>query len=94
MTIHPVRVNGLVIGVQQTYNYFKEMQNRIVKFIVSHSNIEEAKITELMTRPDEMANDIGSIVDGNEAVRLGLIDEVGGLSDALDALRGMIRNQD
>lgn len=94
MTIHPVRVNGLVIGVQQTYNYFKEMQNRIVKFIVSHSNIEEAKITELMTRPDEMANDIGSIVDGNEAVRLGLIDEVGGLSDALDALRGMIKKQD
>ena len=94
MTIHPVRVNGLVIGVQQTYNYFNEMQNRIVKFIVSHSNIEEAKITELMTRPDEMANDIGSIVDGNEAVRLGLIDEVGGLSDALDALRGMIKKQD
>lgn len=91
MTIHPVRVNGLVIGVQQTYNYFREMQNRIVKFIVSHSNISEDKVNELMTRPDEMANDIGTIVEGNEAVKLGLIDEVGGLSDALEALRKMRR---
>lgn len=91
MTIHPVRVNGLVIGVQQTYNYFREMQNRIVKFIVSHSNISEEKVNELMTRPDEMANDIGTIVEGNEAVKLGLIDEVGGLSDALEALRKMRR---
>ena len=89
MTIHPVRVNGLVIGVQQTYNYFREMQNRIVKFIVSHSNINEAELNELMTRPDEMATDIGTIVEGDEAVRLGLIDEVGGLSDALEALRRM-----
>ena len=91
MTIHPVRVNGLVIGVQQTYNYFREMQNRIVKFIVSHSNISEDKVNELMTRPDEMANDIGTIVEGSEAVKLGLIDEVGGLSDALEALRKMRR---
>ena len=91
MTIHPVRVNGLVIGVQQTYNYFREMQNRIVKFIVSHSNINETELNELMTRPDEMATDIGTIVEGYEAVRLGLIDEVGGLSDALEALRKMRR---
>ena len=90
MTIHPVRVNGLVIGVQQTYDYFREMQNRIVQFIVSHSSISEAKINELMTRPDEMATDIGTIVEGNEAVRLGLIDRVGGLSDALCELREMI----
>ena len=89
MTIHPVRVNGLVIGVQQTFDYFREMQNRIVRFIVSHSGISEAKVNELMTRPDEMANDIGTIVEGDEAVRLGLIDEVGGLSDALEALRNM-----
>ena len=91
MTIHPVRVNGLVIGVQQTYNYFREMQNRIVKFIVSHSNISEEKVNELMTRPDEMANDIGTIVEGKEAVSLGLIDKVGGLSDALEELRKMRR---
>ena len=57
MTVHPVRINGLVIGVQQTYNYFREMQNRIVRFIVSHSNISEEKLNELMTRPDEMATD-------------------------------------
>ena len=90
MTIHPVRVNGLVIGVEQTYNYFKEMQARIVRFIVSHSGIDEKKLNELMTRPDEMATDIGTIVEGCEAVRLGLIDKVGGLSDALDELRKMI----
>ena len=90
MTIHPVRVNGLVIGVQQTYDYFREMQNRIVRFIVSHSSISESKVNELMTRPDEMANDIGTIVEGDEAVRLGIIDKVGGLSDALEALREMI----
>ena len=94
MTIHPVRVNGLVIGVQQTYDYFREMQNRIVKFIVSHSNISEEKINELMTRPDEMANDIGTIVEGKEAVSLGLIDKVGGLSDALEALRKMKKEKD
>ena len=93
MTIHPVRVNGLVIGVQQTYDYFKEMQNRIVRFIVSHSSISEAKVNELMTRPDEMANDIGTIVEGDEAVRLGLIDKVGGLSEALEALREMIEKR-
>ena len=94
MTIHPVRINGVVIGVQQTYNYFREMQNRIVKFIVSHSNISEEKVNELMTRPDEMANDIGTIVEGKEAVSLGRIDEVGGLSDALEALRKMKKEKD
>ena len=90
MTVHPVRINGLVIGSQQTFNYFRDMQERIVKFVVSHSAISEKKLTELMTRPDEMANDIGTIVEGDEAVRLGLIDKVGGLSDALEALREMI----
>ena len=91
MTVHPVRVNGLVIGARQTFNYFRDMQNRIVKFVVSHSHISEDKLNELMTRPDEMATDIGTVVDGQEAARLGLIDEVGGLSDAMDALRGMIK---
>ena len=91
MTVHPVRVNGLVIGARQTFNYFRDMQNRIVKFVVSHSQITEDKLNELMTRPDEMATDIGTVVDGYEAARLGLIDEVGGLSDAMDALREMIK---
>lgn len=91
MTIHPVRVNGLVIGARQTFNYFRDMQERIVRFVVSHSHITEDKLNELMTRPDEMATDIGSVVDGQEAARLGLIDNVGGLSDALAALRAMIK---
>lgn len=91
MTIHPVRVNGLVIGARQTFNYFRDMQERIVRFVVSHSRITEDKLNELMTRPDEMATDIGSVVDGQEAARLGLIDNVGGLSDALSALRAMIK---
>ena len=91
MTIHPVRVNGLVIGARQTFNYFRDMQERIVRFVVSHSRITEDKLNELMTRPDEMATDIGSVVDGQEAARLGLIDNVGGLSDALAALRAMIK---
>ena len=93
MTVHPVRINGLVIGARQTFNYFRDMQNRIVRFIVSHSDISEERLCELMMRPDEMATDIGSVVDGCEAKRLGLIDEIGGLSDALSALKDMIRKE-
>ena len=91
MTVHPVRVNGLVIGARQTFNYFRDMQDRIVRFIVSHSSISEDKLNELMTRPDEMATDIGTVVEGRDAAKLGLIDSVGGLSDALSALRAMIK---
>ena len=94
MTVHPVRVNGLVIGARQTFNYFRDMQNRIVKFVTSHSGITEEKLNELMTRPDEMATDIGSVLEGDEAVRLGLIDEVGGLSEALSALKKMIKKKE
>lgn len=93
MTIHPVRINGLVVGVPQTFRYFEEMQKRIVKFICDHSNASHDKINELMMRPDEMATDVGSIIDGDEAVKYGIIDAVGGLSDALDALRKMIRDK-
>ncbi len=92
MTIHPVRINGLVVGVPQTFRYFEEMQKRIVKFICDHSNASKEKINELMMRPDEMATDVGSIIDGDEAVKYGIIDSVGGLSDALEALRDMIKN--
>lgn len=91
MTIHPVRINGLVVGAVQTYNYFNEMQKRIINFICSHSNASPEKIKELMMRPDEIATDIGSIVEGDEAVSYGLIDAVGGLSDAIDALKEMIK---
>lgn len=90
MTIHPVRINGLVLGAPQTFNYFEEMQKRIVKFICGHSSASPDVIRELMMRPDELATDIGSIIEGREAVEYGIIDEVGGLSDALDALKGMI----
>lgn len=83
MTLHPVRINGLVLGAPQTFNYFEEMQRRIVKFICSHSKASADQITELMMRPDELATDIGSIIDGNEAVKYGIIDAIGGLSDAL-----------
>ncbi len=91
MTIHPVRINGVVVGAAQTYNYFNEMQKRIINFICSHSNASPEKIKELMMRPDEIATDIGSIVEGNEAVSYGLIDAVGGLSDAISALKEMIK---
>jgi ATP-dependent protease ClpP protease subunit len=91
MTIHPVRINGLVVAVPQTFRYFQEMQRRIVKFICDHSKAEPEKINELMMRPDEMATDVGSIIDGDDAVKYGIIDEVGGLGDALGALRNMIK---
>lgn len=86
MTVHPVRLNGVVIGVPQTYNYFARIQERIVSFITAHSHIDRAKLTELMTATEEIANDVGSIIHGREAVAFGLIDEVGTLSDALSYL--------
>ena len=89
MTIHPVRINGLVIGVPQTFHYFNEMQKRIVDFICKHSKASPQVINELMMRPDELATDVGSIIDGDQAVEYGIIDRVGGLSDALDALKQM-----
>ncbi len=91
MTIHPVRINGVVVGAPQTFRYLDEMQKRIVKFICDHSSATKEKINELMMRPDEMATDVGSIIEGHEAVEYGIIDAVGGLSDALGALRAMIR---
>ena len=81
----------MVVGVPQTFTYFQEMQKRIIDFICAHSRAEKDKIYELMMRPDMMATDVGSIIEGKEAVEYGLIDEVGGLDKALEALRGMIR---
>jgi ATP-dependent protease ClpP protease subunit len=83
MTIHPVRLNGVVIGVPQTYNYFARIQERIVSFVVGHSHVSREKYLELMTDTDELANDVGSVIYGEEAVNTGLIDCVGTLSDAL-----------
>ena len=86
MTIHPVRLNGVVIGVPQTYNYFARIQERIVGFVTSHSNISRERYNELMLATDEIANDVGSVIYGEEAVSCGLIDSIGTLSDALDYL--------
>ena len=93
MMIHPVRFNGLVVGVPQSFTYFQEMQKRIVNFICDHSRAQKDKIYELMMRPDMMATDVGSIIEGREAVDYGLIDEIGGLDSALEALKEMI-NED
>lgn len=90
MTIHPVRTNGLVVGVPQSFDALRRMQERITGFVTSNSGISRDKFTELMMRTDEIATDVGSIVDGEEAVRIGLIDEVGGLAAALTALHEMI----
>ena len=91
MTIHPVRFNGLVVGVPQSFTYFQEMQKRIIDFICAHSRAKKEKIYELMMRPDMMATDVGSIIEGREAVEYGLIDAVGGLDKALAALEEMIK---
>ncbi|MGN1002350.1 MAG: ClpP family protease [Oscillospiraceae bacterium] len=90
VTIHPVRLTGVVIGVPQTYNYFSMMQERIVGFVTEHSHISREKLLDYMMRPDELANDVGTVIAGREAVDCGLIDAVGGLSDALAYLHGEI----
>ncbi len=90
MTIHPVRTTGLVVGVEQSFAYLFKMQERICSFVTDHSNISQDKLAEYMARTDEMATDVGSIIDGNEAVKCGLIDRVGGLGDALAELHKMI----
>lgn len=90
MTVHPVRISGTVVGAPQTFYYFQRMQDRILRFITAHSNIKEERLRGLMLRTDEIATDVGSILDGEEAVAAGLIDRVGGLADALDALRRRI----
>ena len=90
MTLHPVRISGTVIGAPQTYRYFHDMQDRILTFVATHSRADKDTLAAMMMKPDEIANDIGSILDGKEAVRVGLIDEVGGLDRALTCLKEMI----
>lgn len=93
MTIHPVRINGVVIGVPQTYNYFSRIQERIVSFVTDHSNISREAYVKYMSNTDELANDVGSVIYGREAVESGLIDQLGTLSDALDYLHREIDEQ-
>ena len=93
MTIHPVRTTGLVVGVPQSFYYFDRMQDRILDFIAAHSGASADTLRALMMKTDEIATDMGSIIDGYEAVKRGIIDEVGGLSDALSCLRKMIEEE-
>ena len=87
MTIHPVRTNGIILGVPQAFDYLNKMQDRIVNFIVEHSSVKEENFRQMMTRTDALVNDIGSILNGREAVECGLIDEIGGISQALRYLK-------
>lgn len=90
MTIHPIRLTGLVIGVPQTFEYLDKMQERVVRFVTSHSNISEEKFKELMFKTGELTRDIGTSVVGPDAVKYGLIDAIGGIGDALRVLNQMI----
>jgi len=90
MTIHPVRMNGLVLGVPQTLSYFDKMQERITNFVTANSRITTERFRELMFTTGELITDVGTVLDGEQAVAEGLIDRLGGLSDAIDSLYGQI----
>ena len=90
MTIHPVRMNGLVLGVPQTLSYFDKMQDRIVNFVTANSGISEDDFRSLMMKSGELVMDVGTVVDGAKAVEIGLIDSLGGLSDAIECLYDLI----
>ena len=90
MTIHPVRMNGLVLGVPQTLSYFDRMQERITSFVTRNSRISSERFLEFMMKKDELVMDVGSVVDGETAVEAGLIDSLGGLSDAIRCLYSLI----
>ena len=93
MTVHPLRMNGDVIGVMQTFQYFQNMQDRIIDFVVSNSNISYDKFKQLMLTTDEIANDVGSILFAEKAVEYGLINEMGGLKDALEKMYELIEKE-
>lgn len=93
MTVHPLRMNGVVIGVMQTFQYFQNMQDRIIDFVVSNSNISYNKFKQLMLTTDEIANDVGSILFAKKAVEYGLINEMGGLKDALEKMYELIEKE-
>lgn len=93
MTVHPVRMTGLVLGVPQTLSYFEKMQDRIVNFVSNNSRISREAFSELMMKTGELVMDVGTVLDGEGAVSCGLIDELGGLSDALDFLYRSIKKE-
>lgn len=91
MTVHPVRFSGTIIGVPQAFEYLTRMQDRVIKFIVSNSKIKEEYLKKLLAETGEMANDVGTILSGDDAVSCGLIDKVGTISDAIEKLNTMIK---
>ena len=93
VTLHPVRLNGVVLGAPQTYRYFEQIQERIVGFLTAHSRISRERLLDYMLATDTMANDMGTVLTGAEAVECGLIDALGGLSDALQWLHGEIEDR-
>lgn len=94
MTVHPVRMNGLVLGIPQTLSYFDKMQERIVKFVTENSGITAERFRELMMNKDELVMDVGSVLDGETAVEEGLIDSLGGISDVIASLYEMIEEDE
>lgn len=93
MTVHPVRMNGTVLGVPQTLSYFEKMQDRIARFVENNSQITADEFRALMMKTGELIMDVGTVLDGEEAVKCGLVDELGGLSDALDYLESVIEGE-
>lgn len=94
MTIHPVRLTGLVIGVPQTFEYLDKMQDRVIQFVMNHSKIKEEKFKELMFAKGNLTRDIGTNIIGKEAVEYGLIDEVGGIKEAMDKINELIASRE
>ena len=93
MVIHPVRLNGMVIGVQQTFDYFKQIQNRITGFICDHCKISKSRIEELMMETGMLTKDVGTVLVGKEAVEEGIINKVGGIKDAISHLHDMVERK-
>lgn len=91
MVIHPVRMNGMVIGAPQTFNYFRDVQNRIIQFVCKHCKIKQPRLEELMMETQMLTKDVGSVLEGEEAVKEGIIDEIGGISQAVGKLHELIR---
>ncbi len=93
MTLHPVRINGLVIGVPQSFDNLSKMQDRIISFICRNSRVSENALRDLLMKTDEIATDVGTLLDGSDAVEIGLIDSLGTLYDAICALKDMIEKK-
>lgn len=93
MTIHPIRLSGLVIGVPQTYEYLDKMQDRVIRFIVEHSRVSTEVLRDMMFRTGELVRDVGTVLVGEEAVKVGLINEVGGVGTALSRLAQLVTEE-